>query len=206
MNYYISDLHIGHANIIAFDNRPFADITAMNNAIIENWNSRIKTDDTVYILGDFIWAKESDWPYFVKPLAGNKVLIRGNHDPREFSRAVRNMFCDITNLKEIKDNCRHVVICHYPIPFYRAGYYGSNSYMLYGHVHKTKEYEYLKDLRKNILSNSKGPGNPSGNFINVGCMMPYMNYTPRTLDEIIEGDKLYRQTTEYLNDNICRKD
>ncbi len=28
----------------------------------------------------------------------------------------------------------------------------------------------------------------NGNFINVGCMMPYMDYTPRTLDEIIEGD------------------
>ena len=52
------------------------------NKIIESWNARVRTDDTVYILGDFIWAKESDWPFFVGPLAGNKVLIRGNHDPR----------------------------------------------------------------------------------------------------------------------------
>lgn len=41
MNYYISDLHIGHANAIKFDNRPFADVNEMNNAIIENWNSRV---------------------------------------------------------------------------------------------------------------------------------------------------------------------
>ena len=61
MNYYISDLHIGHANAIRFDGRPFADVNEMNNAIIENWNSRVKTDDTVYILGDFIWAKESEY-------------------------------------------------------------------------------------------------------------------------------------------------
>ena len=32
------------------------------------------------------------------------------------------------------------------------------------------------------------------NFINVGCMMPYMDYTPRTLDEIISGDEEYWKT------------
>lgn len=145
MNYYISDLHIGHANAIKFDNRPFADVNEMNNAIIENWNSRVKSNDTVYILGDFIWAKESEWPYFVGPLAGNKVLIRGNHDPRQFSRTVRNMFQDITNLKEIKDDGKHIVMCHYPIPFFRAGF-SDTAYMLYGHVHRTKEYEYLTEM------------------------------------------------------------
>ena len=29
MNYYISDLHIGHENILRFDNRPFADVGAV---------------------------------------------------------------------------------------------------------------------------------------------------------------------------------
>lgn len=32
MNYYISDLHIGHENILRFDNRPFADVNEMNTA------------------------------------------------------------------------------------------------------------------------------------------------------------------------------
>ena len=36
MNYYIADLHIGHANAIKFDGRPFADVNEMNNTIIEN--------------------------------------------------------------------------------------------------------------------------------------------------------------------------
>lgn len=197
MNYYISDLHIGHANAIKYDNRPFADINEMNNAIINNWNSRVKTTDTVYILGDFIWAKEENWPYFVEPLAGNKVLIRGNHDPQQFTPAVRRMFGEITNLKEITDSERHVVMCHYPIPFFRAGFANSNSYMLYGHVHKTIEYEYIKSLRKQVLANASEHGTPSGNFINVGAMMPYMNYTPRTLEEIIAGDELYRQSEEF---------
>ena len=54
----------------------------MNNKLIENWNARVRSDDTVYILGDFIWAKESEWPSVVGSLGGNKVLIRGNHDPK----------------------------------------------------------------------------------------------------------------------------
>ena len=74
-NFYISDLHIGHANVVRFDNRPFADVNEMNNKIIENWNARVRTDDTVYILGDFIWAKESDWPFFVGPVNGIVVSL-----------------------------------------------------------------------------------------------------------------------------------
>ena len=201
MNYYISDLHIGHANVIRFDRRPFANTNEMHRAIVDNWNSRVKTDDTVYILGDFIWAKENEWIYYVEPLAGMKVLIRGNHDPREFSAATKRLFQDITNLKEIKDNSRHVVMCHYPIPFFRAGF-APTSFMLYGHVHQTKEYEYIKELRKTVMANSTGYGTPSGNFINVGAMMPYMNYTPRTLDEIIAGDEAYRQNDAYLQNRI----
>lgn len=37
-NYYIADLHLGHANIIQFDNRPFAGLTEMHDTILNNWN------------------------------------------------------------------------------------------------------------------------------------------------------------------------
>lgn len=182
-NFYISDLHIGHENILRFDNRPFADVNEMNNKLIENWNARVRSDDTVYILGDFIWAKESEWPSIVGSLAGNKVLIRGNHDPKQFSAATRRMFQEITDLKEIKDSGKHVVMCHYPIPFFRAGF-APTAFMLYGHVHQTIEYEYIAKLRREVKANATCYGTPNGNFINVGCMMPYMDYTPRTLDLI----------------------
>ena len=36
MNYYISGLHIGHENILRFDNRPFADVNEMNNKLIHS--------------------------------------------------------------------------------------------------------------------------------------------------------------------------
>lgn len=155
-NFYISDLHIGHENILQFDNRPFADVNEMNNKLIENWNARVRSDDTVYILGDFIWAKESEWPSIVGSLAGNKVLIRGNHDPKQFSAATKRMFQEITDLKEIKDSGKHVVMCHYPIPFFRAGF-APTAFMLYGHVHESKFYligeghkEFLADKTRDL--------------------------------------------------------
>lgn len=49
MNFYISDLHIGHENVIRFDNRPFANADEMNDTIFSNWNSRVTRDDTVFI-------------------------------------------------------------------------------------------------------------------------------------------------------------
>ena len=35
--YWTSDLHLGHANIIQYTGRPFADVDEMNRALIEGW-------------------------------------------------------------------------------------------------------------------------------------------------------------------------
>ncbi len=101
MNFYISDLHIGHENVIKFDNRPFANADEMNDTIFSNWNSRVTRDDTVYILGDFIWHKESKWYDIVSGLTGNKVLVRGNHDPTYSSNVKKS----VSGYNEYKGNC-----------------------------------------------------------------------------------------------------
>ena len=53
MIYYISDLHFGHANVIEFDKRPFANVEEMDRIMIERWNERVSDMDDVYISGDF---------------------------------------------------------------------------------------------------------------------------------------------------------
>ena len=62
MNFYISDTHFDHDNIIAFDNRPFLSTEEMNETLIANWNNVVTQSDCVYILGDFHWGKAKDWP------------------------------------------------------------------------------------------------------------------------------------------------
>ena len=200
MNYYISDLHLGHVNAIGFDGRPFADVMEMNKTLIRRWNSAVGRADTVYVLGDFIWEKESLWPAWMERLTGNKVLIRDNHDPRQFSQATKRFFQDIADYKEITDTGRHVILCHYPMPFHRADY-DEKCFMLYGHVHNTREYAFLEKLRKELRENRTERSHARAQFINVGCMMPWMGYTPRTLDEILDGKEKAAASQE---ENECR--
>ena len=182
---FISDLHEGHENVIKFDNRVFKDIDEMREQLIERWNSAVGIRDTTYILGDFCWRKEDDPLYskFLNALNGKKILVRGNHDPKNLP----NGFTEAVDYKEIKDNKRRIIMSHYPIIMYHHDT-DENAYMLYGHVHSTNEFTLVDDFTKQLVNNYTA-GNPTGHLLNVGAMMPYMNYTPRTLDELIEAGK-----------------
>ena len=43
-------LNIFDVDVIKFDNRPFADVTEMNEAMVTNWNNTVKSTDTIYHL------------------------------------------------------------------------------------------------------------------------------------------------------------
>lgn len=184
-NFYISDLHLGHDNVIKFDNRPFKSVKEMDQTLIDNWNKVVSDGDTVYILGDFCWSKnELEWVKILKQLKGEKVLIKGNHDLKYFSSSLRPMFKYIKDYDEVKDNGKRVILSHYPIPFYR-GAYNPDMVHLYGHIHVTIENNFMEHIKEYIDKNDdRGQSKHKGQFYNVGCMMPYMDYTPRTLEEI----------------------
>lgn len=58
--FYISDWHYGHANVIAFDNRPFKSLLEMDEALVDRWNAVVSPGDIVYVLGDMFWCKAQD--------------------------------------------------------------------------------------------------------------------------------------------------
>lgn len=184
--FYIADLHFNHAHAIAYDGRPFSSMEEMNEKLIGNWNNVVGKRDTVYVIGDFIWSKQQYWPNIIERLKGNIVLIRGNHDSNNLCTNTRNYFADVKDYKEIFDMDKKVIMCHYPIPFYKNDF-DDNTVMLYGHVHNSTEYKYLEKLKEDIKKDLSEKA-PKGNFINVGCMMPYMGYTPRTLQEILDSN------------------
>lgn len=179
MKFYIADCHFDHGNIIHFDNRPFRTVDEMNEEMIKRWNSAVTKADEVYILGDFCWSKEDRWIELLSQLNGQKTLIKGNHDI-EPSKS-RRYFADVKERKIIDDNGRKVVIDHFPSPCFRNHFYGW--FHLYGHVHNSFEWnmmEHDRYLMEQLY-------NKQCHMYNVGAMMPYMNYTPRTLDEILRG-------------------
>ena len=188
--FYISDLHFRHFNVIRFDNRPWNNTEDMEKDMIDNWNSVVDKGDDVYVLGDIIWsAKEEEWIEILNKLNGNIHLILGNHDLRRMSQQLRKKFASVSDYKEVKDNGKRVLLSHYPMPCYR-GDYSDTIIHLYGHLHTTIEEDFMEHLRDYIPRNdNRGMSRHRCNFYNVGCMLSYMNYTPRTLDEILEANK-----------------
>ena len=147
MIYFIADTHFGHANIIKYCERPFADIDAMDNAIIQNWNATVGHDDEIYILGDFALMTADKTHNLVTRLNGKKYLIRGNHDKflNNYESYI-NDFVWIKDYAEISANKRKFVLFHYPITEW-AGYY-HEAIHCYGHVHNRAAAQGSGDVRK----------------------------------------------------------
>ncbi len=78
--FFTSDHHFGHANIIAFESRPFADADAMTDAMVAKWNAVVGPEDKVFHLGDFSFLNQEKTSSIVSRLNGYKLLVLGNHD------------------------------------------------------------------------------------------------------------------------------
>lgn len=76
--YFIADTHFGEENIRLYENRPFANITEMDNALKKHWNNRVSQRDDIYVLGDFGAAGQEK--VLLAQLNGRKFLVKGNHD------------------------------------------------------------------------------------------------------------------------------
>lgn len=80
LTFFTSDWHLGHANAIKFDSRPFKDLAHMHKVLINNYNSTVLPEAICYFLGDVGLCKAEIIKSIIDQLNGTKVLILGNHD------------------------------------------------------------------------------------------------------------------------------
>jgi calcineurin-like phosphoesterase family protein len=158
-SWFTSDEHYGHANIIKFCNRPFANIYEMQETLIDNHNARVKDGDYTYHLGDLFWRTVTirEAQAILDRLNGKHFLILGNHD--EVAKQLAGRFewvkdCVMTGPKP------GVWLSHYAHRSWPNSHKGS--YHLFGHTHNV-----LSDFR---YSHDAG--------------VDANNFTPRSWDEI----------------------
>jgi calcineurin-like phosphoesterase family protein len=161
--FFIGDTHFGHVNVIHYDKRPWDTVEEMNAGLIANWNSVVSPGDTVYHLGDFALCGIEPALSILSQLNGTIHLIRGNHDTRA---EVRKAFasCDRKfegELDGVRVFMQHVGLENWP---------GRKDGVihLHGHSHHNSQREWKG--RYDLSCNGWG-------------------YTPRTLEEILNGDK-----------------
>lgn len=168
MVYFISDTHFYHQNIIKYCKRPFNDIKKMNETIINNWNSIVADNDTIYHLGDFCLAQDEDIKEIFNRLNGNKILIRGNHDRKPIKFYEELGFKVLINAPIVLEEYK-LLLSHVPLPNskIKMGYLN-----LHGHIHNKKLSD---EYPKNIYSEN--------NHLNVS--VDVTNFKPVSLDDII---------------------
>jgi calcineurin-like phosphoesterase family protein len=75
-----SDLHLGHANVLRYSDRPFASADEMDAALIANHNAVVGRSQTVLYVGDVSFHGVDRTREILRELHGRKLLVRGNHD------------------------------------------------------------------------------------------------------------------------------
>ncbi len=205
MIYYIADCHFYHGTLNSkMDKRGFESVEEMNEYMIEKWNNKVTKADTVVILGDLSLGTVEETNELIHRLKGKLCLIVGNHDKfvgkPDFDS---DRFEWIDNYREITDSQKKVVCCHYPIPFYEGQYRKRHNgdpkaFMLYGHVHDTRDEVLMKQI---ITMIQDTPYIPIGGDVDhmstipcnmINCFCKRSDYEPLTLSEWIGLQKTGR--------------
>ncbi len=178
MIYYTSDLHLGHANVIRHCSRPFATADEMDEVLIRNWNTKVHRDDTVYIIGDFLFRAEKPAEEYLAELKGKKHLIIGNHDKYWMNKTdLKQWFESVSPMLFVSDSSRKATLCHYPMMSWPG--MSKGSYMIYGHIHNNTDADYWPLIAANDL------------MLNAG--VDINGFAPVSLEEMILNNQLFKK-------------
>lgn len=172
--FLISDTHFGHENICNFlckdgitKLRPFSCAAEMDEAIVKNWNSVVRPNDRVYVLGD-VAIKRANIAT-ISRCYGKKVLIKGNHDIFQLEDYLPH-FEDIRGVNVMK--ARDGILSHIPLHPDSIGRFGIN---IHGHIHEG-------DL-------------PDSRYFSVCC--ENIGYTPISYEDLKVRVQLKREALEH---------
>lgn len=158
--WFTADTHFGHAGIVGMCGRPYGSVEEMDEALVVNWNRRVRSRDPVWFLGDFALHKNRErLAQVFGRLNGVKNLIRGNHDGK---RVMELGWETRADMHMLKTEGRKIVLLHYGMRTWPSLHHGS--WHLYGHSH----------------GNLPGVGRSLD--VGVDCW----NYAPVSIDEISE--------------------
>lgn len=169
-HWFTSDTHFGHENIISLSDRPFSTITQMNEALIDNWNSRVKTSDRVFFLGDFCFRGSQSFHSYYDRLNGEKIMIKGNHDSHN---GVNTPILDLT----IRIGGETMLLIHRPSD---VGVFDGNL-VLCGHVHQAWKFD-RRYIEKDFYID----------FVNVG--VDVWDFKPVNINEIMDDYRKWKKT------------
>lgn len=174
--WFTSDTHFGHHNIIEYCKRPFASVEEMNRAMIERWNSVVGPADLVYHLGDFALGPKVLWEGYRNALNGRIMFFTGNHDDialKAFDAMLKDDIDDkapeCLRLGQPRVHMAHIPPAGDPLRGYTRPmkYDVDVDVYLCGHVHEAWETQTWK-------------GKP---VINVG--VDVWDFTPQPLERIL---------------------
>ncbi len=155
--FVISDLHLGHSNIIRYCRRPFSSVIEMDSVLLDNWNFTVQPGDEVIYLGDLRYGRNSPpAPHFLEQIHGKITFIIGNHDD-PLPGALSSL--EITH-QDLRFLCIHdpgTVPPDYP------------GWVIHGHIHNNDpdRYPFINSAERTI---------------NVSAEL--VEYTPVSIDEI----------------------
>lgn len=137
-----SDLHFGHSNLCKSTSkwadtsrcRDFNSLNEMNRAIVSSINSVVKSDDTLYHLGDWSFGGEQNIKIFRDQInCGDVRCIRGNHDQHLSNHS--SLFTWIKDYHELSYNKTRFILFHYAMRVWNKSHH--SSILCYGHSHGT---------------------------------------------------------------------
>ena len=139
--WFTSDLHFCHNRDFVYGARFFNNIDEMNEAIVERFNSKVKPEDTLYILGDVMLNNNDEAETYLARLNGKKIFIRGNHDT-DTRIEIYKKYTDveIKYADMIKYKKRNIYLSHYPTIVQNDADFHNMIINFYGHTHQTNNF------------------------------------------------------------------